>query len=128
MKIKGKITMLINQDKTQIEIHDDQANTMFCKVDLTNEETIAILSRQGYVSCEIEVMGLDRVGKKHECKSFEFEIPFPLTSATPEPELARIAQEELTDGGIAEGYFRSQNSFFKKDGKQFARCTIRRYI
>ena len=43
-------------------------------------------------------------------------------------ELQKIAQSHLSDGWIADAYFGSQNSFFKKDGKQYARATIRRWL
>lgn len=128
MKLQGKISFLINKGYSIIEIEDDEANTTFLIVKLTEEQLVACLSRQGYVDCELEVSGLDRVGKKHENKIFEFEIPKELHGSSNEKELQVMAQSKLTDGWIAEGYFSSQNSFFSKDGKQYARCTIRRYI
>jgi len=127
-KLKGKITILVGREDTTIEVVDANANTTFLKVILTPEELSMALSRQAYVPCEIEVAGLERVGKKHEHKNFEFEIPKELASSSKEKELQSLAQSQLTDGWIAEGYFSSQSSFFKKDYKQFARCTIRRYV
>jgi len=80
------------------------------------------------VECEIEVRGLEKIGKKHENKRFEFEIPRDLASSRNESELQKLAQSLLKDGWIAERYFSSQDSFFKKDGVQYARCTIRRWV
>lgn len=128
MKLQGKISLIINREETYIEIEDRDANTTFLKVKLTPEQLSAALSRQAYVDCELEVAGLDRVGKKHEHKTFEFEIPNDLSGSKHEKELQILAQSQLTDGWIAEGYFSSQSSFFKKDGVQYARCTVRRYI
>lgn len=128
MKIKGQLTLLINRDYTEIEVHDKNANTCFTRIRLTPEQLSAALSRQGYVDCELQVYGLDKIGKTHECKSFEFAIPPDLAKTSKEKELAELAQSQLTDGWVAEEYFRSQNTFFEKDGVQYARCTIRRYV
>lgn len=128
MKLQGKITFLISTDGATIEIEDDKANTTFVKVNLTPSQLMACLSRQGYVDCELFVSGLDRVGKTHENMEYTFEIPEKLNNSSHQDELQKIAQSQLTDGWIAEGYFGSQNSFCRKDGKQYARCIIRRYV
>lgn len=128
IKLNGKISLLIGREETTIEIEDANANTTFLKVKLTSEQLSMALSRQAYVPCELEVAGLDRVGKKHEHTQFEFEIPKELANSKYEKELQELAQSKLTDGWIAEGYFSSQSTFFKKDDVQYARCTIRRYV
>lgn len=128
MKLEGRISVLINQDGTTIEVEDENANARFLKITLTPEQLSAALSRQMAVECEIEVRGLEKIGKKHENKRFEFEIPSDLASSRNESELQKLAQSLLTDGWIAERYFSSQDSFFKKDGVQYARCTIRRWV
>jgi len=128
MKLQGSISILINREYTTIEIEDENANTRFVKVTLTAEQLSAALSRQMSVECELEVKGLNRVGKKHENKAFEFEIPKELRSSDNKKELNNLAQSQLTDGWIADTYFGSQNSFFTKDDKQYARVIIRRWI
>lgn len=127
-KLKGKISILIGRDGSTIEIEDDVANTTFVKVILTPEQLSEALGRVMYVDCKLEVAGLDRVGKKHENETFVFEIPEHLANSSKTEELRKIAQSKLTDGWLAEGYFASQNTFFKKEGVQYARCTIRRYV
>jgi len=128
MKLEGRISVLINRDGTTIEVEDENANARFLKITLTPEQLSAALSRQMAVECEIEVRGLEKIGKKHENKRFEFEIPSDLASSRNDLELQKLAQSLLNDGWIAEGYFSSQDSFFKKDGVQYARCTIRRWV
>jgi hypothetical protein len=128
MKLEGRISVLINRDGTTIEVEDKNANARFLKITLTPEQLSAALSRQMAVECEIEVKGLEKIGKKHENKRFEFEIPSDLASSRNENELQKLAQSLLTDGWIAERYFSGQDSFFKKDGVQYARCTIRRWV
>ena len=127
MKLEGKISILINRDETTIEIEDESANVKFVKVKLTPEQLSAALSRQISIECELEVKGLEKIGKVHENKTFEFEIPETIPTRGNQLELQKIAQSQLSDGWIADAYFGSQNSFFKKDGKQYARVTIRRW-
>lgn len=135
MKLHGRISILINREYTSIEIEDDNANVTFVRVVLTPEQMNACLSRQAYVDCELDVMGVEKLGKKHECKSFTFETPEILTSYENRihntQKFQQIAQKLLDkegEGWIAESYFNSQDSFFKDNGKQMARCTIRRWI
>lgn len=128
MKIEGKISIFISATGTIIQIKDNQANAQFVEVFLTPEELSMALGRQAHVPCKIDVYNIEKIGKKHENESFVFEIPPNLTTSRNSDELQKIAQSLLSDGWIADGYFGSQNSFFQKDGKHYARCTIRRWI
>lgn len=129
MTIKGSVTFLINREYSEIEIQDEDANIMFCKIKITPEQLSAMLSRQTFVKCEIEVSNLKKVGKIHECKQYEFEIQY--TDKHDEEKLHLLAYSSLRNDDMSEWipdkYFRLPNSFFKKDGKQYARCTIRRW-
>jgi hypothetical protein len=75
----------------------------------------------------LEVNGLDKVGKKHENKTYEFEIGD--IDKRDEERLWLAAIRSLGKDDLHEWtpdkYFRSQNTFFQKDGKNYARCTIR---
>jgi hypothetical protein len=97
MKIEGRITILINRDYTSIEIEDDNANVRFVRIQLTPEQLSAILSKQAYVPCELDVSGLDKVGKKHENKSFSFEVPKDMDSSRHSDALTKMAQSYLTN-------------------------------
>ena len=129
MKLEGRISILVNREYTTIEVEDSNASTRFLNIKLTPEQLSACLSRQACVPCEIELKGIEKLGKKHEYKSFEFEIPKKMTSYNHDAKkLQKLAQSKLENGWIADGYFNSQDSFFDKDGKHFARCVIRRWI
>lgn len=121
--------MLINREYTDIEIMDDDSRCIIVKVKLTPEQLSAMLSRQAYIKCEsCETGELERVGKKHEHKSFEFEITY--TKAESDLALAcseALFQQEMFEW-VSDNYYGSQNSFFKKDGKDWARVIIRRWI
>ena len=131
--IEGRTSILVNREYTTIEIEDAKASTRFLRIQLTPEQLSMCLSRQSCVPCEIKLNGIDKIGKKHENKDFVFEIPKELSSpgygdVDNSQKLAEIAQKQLTDGWIADLYFRSQNSFFKQGDKNYARCVIRRWI
>jgi len=131
MKIEGRITILIGADSTRIEIEDENANTRFAKIDLTASQFQRALSRESSVKCEIELRGLELLGKKHENKQFDFPIDEKLRSSKHSEELREIAQEVLDhqgDGWIADGYFGSQKSFTGYGDKCIATATIRRWI
>ena len=52
MKINGKITILINQEYTRIELRDDDASTTFVEIKLTPEQLSMALSRLAFTPCK----------------------------------------------------------------------------
>jgi len=129
MKIDGDITILVNDNGATIEITDRNANTTFAKAELTAKQWCQALSRLGHTRCKLNVYGLDNVGKKHERKDFEFELPESLQDWDRDHELvADYAGKHAPKGWKADRYFGSQTSFFDKDGRRWARCSIRRWI
>ena len=64
MKIKGNISILINQEHTTIEIHDADASIKFLSIQLSPEQLSSALSRLSQVPCVIDLRGLDKIGKK----------------------------------------------------------------
>lgn len=128
MKIEGRVSILCDKNGAIIEIEDHNANVGFLKIQLTAEQFTSCLGRLAMVPCEIDVKGIDKVGKKHENKSFEFAISDAEYSNRNTSVLQTAAQNQLTDGWVADNYFGSQNSFFKKGDQWFARVTIRRWI
>ena len=131
MKIEASLTILVSSDVTRLEVRDNNANTTFPRIELTPEQLSQCLSRLANVKCDAEVNGLDKIGTNHENKSFDFEIPESLRSSSKAKELYEIAVSKLNESGKSEWtpdkYFASQDSFFYKDGKPFARCIIRRW-
>lgn len=131
MKIQnGAIDILIGTESTTIKLYDRDAGLAFAHVTLTPEQLSAALSRQSRTDCEIEVHGLNNVGKKMENKTHEFELPVDFTSNRIDSRGALYEQAVKTcpDGWIPENYFGSKDSFFTRDGKNYARVTIRRWI
>lgn len=131
MKINGKITILINREFTTIELIDDDSSITFAKIVLTPEQLSSALSRIACTECNMQVYGLEKIGKTMEHKQLEFELPRMNMSSMDAKELNEIAQKLLdkeNEGWVSESYFGSQNTFFTKDGKPYARCTIRRWV
>lgn len=126
-----RITILINQDYTEIELQERQSNSTFCRIRLTPQQLSSALSRLGYVECESEVYNLDHLGKTHENIKFEFEIPNKDIRPSNE-ELIKICLKALKDKGMQDWkpdtYFNGQDSFFTKNGKRYAQTAIRRWV
>jgi len=130
MILKGEITFLINRDNTSISIGCHESGMTIVELNLNPDQLSAILSRQGHVKCDVIFNdgNSNKFGKKMENKYFEFEISKEVRSRKETNELHQIALKEVEEGWIPDMYYGSQNSFFQKDGKDFARCTIRRWV
>ena len=73
MKIKdGRITILVSKEQTRIEIKDNDASITFVRIEITPVQLSQALSRLSFVRCDMEVVGLDKIGKKMENKDFKF--------------------------------------------------------
>jgi len=128
MKIKdGRITMLASEFGMRIELHDNEASTTFAVVTLSPKQLSQALGRLGYTECKIEVANLDIVGKKMEHEKFEFEVPKD-PSWRNKDLVRQTALRACPEGWKPDLSFSSQGSFFKKDGKDYARTTIRRWV
>lgn len=136
MKIEGRISILVGTDSTTIQIKDHNASTRFLEITLSPDQLCACLSRQADVICELEVRGLERVGKKHENKTFEFKKPSGIKThgnSREEVDILHAAaiealKESNMNDWIPDKYFGSQNTFFRKENEDWARVTIRRYV
>jgi hypothetical protein len=140
--IKGKpikltdprITIFASEEGVKIEVHDNTALIQFLEITMSPEKFLAALGRQGHVKCEsATIMGLDRIGKKHENKTVE--IPLPDEIKVPDKQrkekafkAAKAYVAEYFPGWIPDNHFSSQGSFFKKGEEWWARVTIRRWI
>ena len=129
MKLNGKISILVNSNGATIEVKDSLSGIQFLGIQLSAEQFMSCLGRLAMVECEFDLVGVEKVGKKLENKKFEFCINgIKYEKQDKESALWQIAQEQLTDGWIADRYFGSQDSFFQKNGEQWARVTISRWV
>lgn len=124
-----KISMLVNFDGTTIELFDSKSSKTFARVKLTNDQLASMLSRLHKTECQIEVDNLDLINKQMEHQKFEFEIDKQMRtskSALNQHCLKALISQNMSDW-LPENTYGSQDSFFSKDGKYFARTTIRRW-
>jgi len=123
MKLEeGSITILVSDESTTIEIRDNKACTNFCRVTLTAKQLSQALSRLSNTKAEkIEVFNLDRLGKVHESKRFEFEIPKEYRSSQHSEILYDLCVKALKgldmEEWLPDKYFSSQDSFFSKNDR-----------
>ena len=122
------ITILINGEYTEIELIDRTSGVRLAIAKLTPEQLSKALGRLAYTPCEIEVSSeFDKLNKTMIVDKLVF--PFKYDGIYKERELlaAEEAKKHTPEGWEADNYFNSQNSFFSKDGQQFASCTIRKW-
>lgn len=125
MTLKANVSILVGSDGATIEIRDGLSRIRFVKLTLTPEQLCRALSREVEIECEMQVTGLDKVGKKMEMANIEFEMP----EENRNKELAaRLAGEKCPDGWQPDLYFGSKDSFFNRNGKLWGRTIIRRWI
>lgn len=126
MELKeSAITILINRDRTTIELHDKSSGQVFAVVTLTPDQLSQALSRTSYTDCHTIVANLDTLNKKMENIRYEFEIP---DRRLGKGELTKLCSKSMPVGWISDDLYESQDSFFTRDGKQYARVTIRRWV
>lgn len=127
MKIEAQITILATYDNCiRITIHDKTSGMRFVNLELTNEQFVnATMNRLGNTDVmSAEVIGLDRVGKTMEHKPLEF----PITNWRDDNEARATVEKYCPEGWIPDMGFNNQHTFFEKDGKRYARTTIRRWV
>ena len=129
MKIDAQITMLFNDDGLTIEIRDYNASVTFVDIHMTSEQVCQAFSRLAHTPVEsCEIRGVEYIGKVMENKRFEFQLP-PKSTVVNRKELAcQALSSECPEGWEPSNSFSSQDSFFSKDGKEYARTTIRRWV
>ena len=124
MKIQGSITMLFSEDGLKIELHDNNASIRFLDISLPASKTCQAFSRLAQVPCEIELRAIENIGKTMELKTLSFPLPENADYHNYKQAAKEAIKNYLPDGWKSDDYFNSQDSFFEKDKKPMARCTI----
>lgn len=128
MEIKGAITILFSVDGLKISVKDRDSSITFAEIKLNQEQTCQAMSRLAQTDCRITVRGIEKVGKKMEHQEFVFEIPKGNGQKNRKKEIEEKCLQDCPDGWEPVLYFESLGSFFTKDGKQYARTTMRRWV
>lgn len=131
VEINAQITILANYDNVvKITVYDKDSGIDFLDIKMTHEQFVnATMNRLG--NCNViraTISDVDKLGKHMEIGTLEFEIT-GATGARSDIELARkLAKTKCDAGWVPDLDFVSSNSFFRKEGKQWARTTIRRWM
>jgi hypothetical protein len=128
--VLGKITIsrthsTIKGDYITLSVVDENAVIEPIDIKMTIEDFGRAITGEGRLPCSFVLRGVDKVGKVREAKPLEFQLPDGETGK----EAARaIAKRECPEGWTPWLSFNSQFSFFTKEGENWARTTIYRWV
>lgn len=129
MKINAKVTILFDRDGMSIDVRDGDAAISFLRLRLDPVQACSAMGQLAYTHATLaEVRGLDCVGKKMENQTLAFPLPPEADYPNQKKLAAAAAEAHCPEGWTHDNYFGSQESFFQKDGKPWARVTIRRWV
>lgn len=129
MKINADITIISDRDGVRIEIRDRDASVMMIKLDLSSKQFTSAIGRLAHTEVrDCEVYGLDKIGKRQETDTLEFCLDVDKWVDKTKNQARKKVIENCPEGWEPDMNFGSQDSFFNKDGKEWARTTIRRWV
>jgi hypothetical protein len=120
--MKGKVTITRSwsthsDDVITIRIRDEVSNIEFVEAEMSLADFAQAVTGLAFCKCELEVRGLDYIGKKRVREPRTIECP--LSPYTKREELAQWLREHAQeDGWMLDTYLGSQGSVnFSKDSK-----------
>jgi hypothetical protein len=117
------------EDSIRISLYDTDSCLTFVEMEMTREQFInATMNRLG--NCNVEkstVRSLELVGKKREGDTLEFKMP-DVSIRNQRETAVEEALRLCPEGWEPATAFSSQGSFFTKDGEQWARTPIMRWV
>ncbi len=128
MKInEPQITTSFERSGLIIKLRDDTSSNDIAEIKISAKNLALAFSGLYGVECEAKIFNIDKINKKMEHKKFEFEIGKDSFFNRKEIAIEKI-KNTCPEGWIPDMYFSSQDSFFTKNEKDYARCTIRRWV
>ena len=131
-KIDGAVTILGDNDEVVITIEDRDACVVIAKLMLTSAEfCLATMGRRSSVPCQVSIGPLEYVGKVMQVDRLEFPMgeEYEFVHGDERRRAAvTLAQMVTPEEYEADSYFGAQDSFFRRNGVLWARCTIRRWV
>lgn len=127
INLKGKFTLLIGEEQTRVEVRDSVSEVCIVSLRLNAKNFQAALSRVARVECDFEcdTSEFSKIGKRVQRKTLEFEMP--KECPYDKSKAVEIAKMLCPTGWEPVLWFSSKDSFFSKDGKEFARCDIKHW-
>jgi hypothetical protein len=112
-----------------IQIKDVDAKLKFVELHISYAKFTEALTGRSEVDCEIKVTDLHNVGRIKESKEFIFEMPKGSGMFYDNKDAAKDEALRLADKGWTPSlYFGSQNSFYQKFDKYYAKTTQSRWV
>jgi hypothetical protein len=117
----------VEPDYIEVRLTDVDAKTQFAVAKVSLVDFAVALMGRSYVACELDVRWLERVGKTMELDKLE--VQMPTDDCCNRKETACEAVKSACPlGWTPDVGFNSHGSFFMRDGKLWARTTIRRWV
>lgn len=113
--------------KISIQVKDVDARIRFLKIEIDYDKFTECLTGLADIDCEMEFRGLQNVGKKIETKQLEFKIG-DVDYCEMKKVAHKTAKSIVSDEWSCSDYYGSKDSFFMKDGKQWARTTASKWV
>jgi len=128
---KGNLTISRPQGRgpevMTIRVNDAASRVCVCEVSIGLAEFIKCLTGLAHTEMEFNHGDLSKVGKKMEHRKISVKIKDYDFSNRKEV-ATKAALENTPEGWEPDCYFSSQDSFYTKDGEDYARCMIRRWV
>jgi hypothetical protein len=125
--MKAQVTISrTSQDKVVISIVDDASRLQFVEVSMSVEDFGYAITGLAYRPADLEVRGLQYVGKTHIRASRTIECPL---NTHDKPTLRKWLEENAQeDGWLLDTYLGSQTSITRGDGKTILRYAVDKYV
>lgn len=133
MKLLGNVTISkVNAGGKyfmEIRIQDENSRGTFVTARMSMEDYAHCSTGLAHQAATLEVKGLKNVGKVKEQKPLIVEMPEHCGYGDDREALAiKTARAHADEGWEISTYFRSQRSFYAKDGIEYAQTTQYRYV
>lgn len=128
MKLKGSITISYPSNGTvRFQVRDETSRQTFLEIELSYEEFAKSLSSLAERPMTFNIHDSERIGKVKHTEDIEVEVPNNHDRDISRKHVQKFVSKKIKETGkpwIADLALSSQNSFFHKDERKFARTTM----
>lgn len=129
----GRINCTHEDDHGCIEFYDVASGTQFLEVKLTKEQCYDMILGNRTAKVTGIVRNLSNVGKTRVRDVIEIELESDLSYKDRAKQLTVLAEDYIdktfgVDSDWVPSVYINQNTFFKMDGKSYARCDVYRFV
>ena len=129
LNLDGKIRLSFDRyEGMKIEIVDNNSRKVFVSASIASENVSAAMSGMARIPCQFNALNTDKVGKFCFNCVLEFKVPPSETKDANRKVLAlQQAIKICPEGWIPDKHYGSKDSFFVRNGVEWARTVIRHY-